>query len=157
MLGWIGEVEAFASIGFSVLGNVEEFRNFENYGLSRVPQVGMVACSNVQYNRPWTNLIYKIGIVTNQEQTRRSECLNRLAEDQQRLALPDGVQDPFFLSFNLGLTDCPCSYFQAIRDFRFFRFSTDNEIPGENICFYSRFLRLFVRFFAYRCCYDRDR
>lgn len=153
MLGWIGEVGAFASIGFSVLGDVESFRNFENYGLSQLPQVGMVACTNAEFNRPWTNLIYRIGTVTNREQIERSVCLNRLTADQEKFDfLPALALDPFFRSFGLGLVDCPCSYFQAIRDFRFFF----GGFLGDNICLYTTFPVFFGGgFLAHRCCYNQ--
>ncbi len=148
MLEWIGEVGAFASIGFSVLGDVDTFRNFENYGLSRLRQVRMVACSNARLNRPWTNLIYKIGIVTNREQRERSMCLNRLAADQ--------VKYTELAPFSLGLVDCPCSYFQVVRDSRFF---FNRNFPGEkHICFYTTFA-VFTQggYAARRCCYDISR
>ena len=154
-LNWVGDIDAYASIGYSVLGNIESFRNFENHGLSRLPQVRMVACRNVPVpnNRPWSNLVYKIGVVTNTEQIARSQCVLRVSEDQERYSLlsEPAVFDPFFRTFILGLQDCPCTLFQAQRDFRFFFLG----FSGENICYGSRFpVFFFPAFVAHRCCYS---
>ena len=148
-LNWVGGPGAYASVGFSVQGTTDKFdRNFENHGLSRRPQVNMIACTNVRYNRPWTNVIYKIGVAVNAEQLERSKCLATVSEDAALFPMDLGVFNPAPF---IGLSDCPCSYFQIIRDFGFL------PVPGSQdvVCFVSRFSRFFGgAFLVNRCCYS---
>lgn len=146
-LEWTGT--PFASVGFSVSGRTENFRNFENYVLSRRPEVGMVACNHTKYNVPWTNIIYRIGVSVTPEQLSRSRCLAQVAADEQKFGRGlTGVDLPFF-------SDCPCSAEQARRDRRFRRIR-GLDVLGENVCFFSRFLRVVINgIVRYRCCYNK--
>ena len=143
-LNWVGRPGAYASVGFSVQGTADNFvRNFENHGLSRRPQVNMIACTNSGYDVPWANVIYRIGVAANAGQLERSKCLARVSEDAALF--------PFDLSVVFGFSDCPCSYFQAVQDNRFFVISQSQEA----ICYFSRFPTSFGRVnLANRCCYS---
>ena len=144
-LQWVGEPGAYASVGYSVLGSAENFRNFENYGLSRRREVGMIACTNEELNRPWTNVIYKIGVAVSQDQMERSQCLARQSQDQ------------FFGldRFSFFLSDCPCSVFQVFNDFRFVRdFTFTNPNAQDSICYFSRFPVFVGAYLRRRCCYS---
>lgn len=148
-LNWIGEVDLYASVGFNVLGTAANFRNFDNHGLSRTPDIGMIACNQTSLNVTWTNLIYRIGVSVNQEQLNRSRCLAKVAQDELTYPIPSELLSILF-SVSFGLSDCPCSLNQALRDFRFgFSFFDDRN------CLFSRFPRSFNGiFFFLRCCYS---
>ena len=148
-LVWDGRVGAsLASIGYNVLSTVEaDVRNFENHGLSRTADVGLLACNHTRLNRPWTNVVYRIGVAVNTEQLERSRCLARQAQDEALypLSTEDLFQAQFFLN------DCPCSVFQANRDRRFRFFSFDRP----TVCFTNRFLAFYGDLLIInRCCYD---
>ena len=145
----MGGPGAYASVGFSVQGTADNFdRNFENHGLSRRPQVNMIACTNTRYNRPWTNVIYRIGVAVNAGQLERSKCLARVSDDAA--LFPIDLDRLGFFNF-FGLTDCPCSYFQAVRDFRFFPFTGSQDV----VCLFLRFAIIFNGvILTNRCCYS---
>lgn len=146
MLDWTGD---YAAVGFNVLGHAIDFRQFENHGLSRTPDIEMVACNHSHLNRPWTNVIYRIGVSVNDEQLNRSRCLSRVAYDEE--FYPIQTED---LDFLPGfLLDCPCTIFQANTDFRFFLLNSPQD-PRDRLCYYSRFARRVSGvFLVNRCCY----
>ena len=146
-LMWSGKVSNYASIGFNVLGDSEALRLFENRGLSQTPIVGMAACNHTEFNRPWSNVVYRVGVSVSAEQLRRSVCLARVARDEEFYEIPDFVDNAVLSGF--GLSDCPCSYFQTIRDRRFFY--------GGGTCFFNRFvvpISGVSLYYGKRCCYD---
>lgn len=153
-LGWIGEMNNYASVGFNVLGSAEDFQGFNNHNLSRTPNVSMVACNHTQLNVPWTNVIYRVGVSVSEEQLNRSRCLARVAQDELRYS----VSTDFLLENPPArLTDCPCSLFQVERDHRFFA-DDDMNSPADMVCYFSRFPFAYsdestIKLF-HRCCYS---
>lgn len=146
-LNWIGEPGAYASVGLSVLGNAPDFRNFENYVLSRRPEVGMIACTNERLNRPWTNVIYRIGVAVTDAQMVRSRCLSRFESDVNLF--------PFDFNAIFLTPDCPCSLFQAFSDSRYFSASSFPNPALDQSCFLTKFAASFQgQFLSRRCCYS---
>lgn len=153
-LNWVGSTDSYAAVGFNVLGSSDDFRNFENHPFSQQSEVRRVACSNSELNRPWANLVYRVGVAINSEQNSRSRCLARVAMDERNFPISRDALSDQNLAVSLKLHDCPCSVFQAQKDFRFI---LDYEVGflGDNICLFSRFPAEYDRFFLrYRCCYD---
>ena len=160
-LNWAGAGNDYASVGFSVLGTdvASGFtQNFANYPLSRLPQVSMVACENTPLNRPWTNLVYRVGVAVSSEQIGRAQCLAGVAEDERRFPslLRDREASSSFGGNELGMgsLDCPCSVQQALLDDRFI-LEAEFASLGDNSCLFSRFSVEYDGFYVrYRCCYD---
>jgi hypothetical protein len=131
-------------VGFSALGSTDTFQPFNNHGLSRTSDVGMVACNNTGFNRPWTNLITRIGVSVTRDQLDRSTCQKRVAQDQEIFPVD------FRLFF--AARPCPCSLFQAFRDRRYFIIE---GVPGR-VIFIQRFVDNSSNgfYFTSRCSYD---
>lgn len=148
-LNWTGREGAYAAVGFSVDGNIDDFQNFENHGLSRRREIRDISQTNVRFNRPWTNVIYRIGVAVSEEQRARSRCISRVNED--RVTFSDGLNSVF----QAILQPCPCSLFQAFRDRRF-GFFRGISFLGNNLCSFARFFRFAGNgyFAGQRCCYD---
>lgn len=148
-LNWIGVPPA--AVGFSVLGDTDDFRNFENHGLSTRNEVGMVACNHTRFNRPWTNVVYRIGITLSAEQARRSRCSKQVLSDMNKLP---SIDIPF------SSTSCPCTLFQLQQDYRY-KISTDiNSLNFSILCFISRNPILDEEtgiVIQERCCYELQR
>lgn len=152
-------MDSYSSVGFNALGSTDTFRPYENYGLSTRPQVGMIACNHTDFNRPWTNTIYRIGVSISEDQLDRSKCLARVAKDEilNPISTEFFALSPSFLPFEYGYSDCPCSIFQASRDSRFL-FNRRISYLGDNVCFFSRFTIAFDgSYLIYRCCYEFSR
>ena len=114
----------------------------------------MVGCNNTNNNRPWSNVVHRIGVSVNSEQLARSRCLKRVAEDQELYPI-DAVtlkDIKFDLSFT-SLSACPCSLGQIRRDRRF---SFVRNLSLEGNCYVNRFGTSIggILEFANRCCYD---
>lgn len=160
-LNWVGLPGAYASVGYSVIGTAEDFRNFASHGLSRSKDVGRIACTNEGLSRPWANVVYKIGVAVNDLQLSRSRCLARVSADQDTFPTlydfvsQNGPESGSILSLMLELPDCPCSQSQAELDQRF---SSDFKIEENKLCFFTRFSRKAEdsedEFYHRRCCYD---
>ncbi len=138
---------SYASVGFNALQGTDSFREFENYGLSRTVQVGFVACNHTRLNRPWTNVIYRIGVSVDDQ---RSSCLARLSRDEEIYP----VLSEFLPQFSFLISDCPCTLFQAARDNRF---TPTFFCPSDMVCAFNQFAtrtRGVPVFFANRCCYS---
>ena len=153
MLEWSGRSGAHAVIGVNVGAGIQgNFPPFQNHPLSGSPQVSMVASLNLGHGIEWTDIIYKIGDVSQNELDRnRSACLAMYNEDITQFGLVVPVLPAFLLQ------PCPCSVFQAIFDRRFFfnflpnRFRTfafDN--PRPSLCFVQRFGSERIQ----ECCYS---
>ena len=156
-LNWIGEEDNYAAVGFNVLSAATTIlRSFANYALSRTSEVGMVACNHTRFNRPWTNLIYRIGRAIDEDQIARSVCLARVTNDE--ITFPISIrtlfEDPAILHQDLRLSDCPCTLLQACRDPRFI-FVDEIDFHGDFTCFFNRFTVVYNGVYLLnRCCYD---
>lgn len=138
MLQWSGLFE-HAVIGVNVGSGVEgNFPSFQNHPLSGRPDITMVACTNQDRGIEWSDLIYKIGDVSDDAlQQSRSECVTMYLRDIALFGNEFPVAQP-----------CPCSIFQASFDQRFtvIRSSTSVE------CYVQRFL--FQNGLTQECCYS---
>lgn len=148
MLQWSGRSGAHAVIGVSVdEGVTGNFPPFQNHPLSGSPTVTSVASLNLDRGIEWTDVIYKIGDVTDNElDTNRSVCVALYVQDIGQFG-----SDP-----SLPRQPCPCSLFQAFRDRRFLF----NFAPNRQQGFFSNvrpYLCLF-EFFGFsttqECCYS---
>lgn len=153
-LHWIGEVGNYASVGFNVLSNMENFPSFANHDLSRTPNVGMLACNHTSQGVPWTNTIYRIGVSVSDLQRNRSWCLDQVAKDELRYNVST---ENIIHNLPAELSDCPCSIFQVQRDPRFFS-DANATFLDEADCYFSRFPSTYssdstIKMF-YRCCYS---
>ena len=151
LLNWIGRVGSYASIGFSVQGESNDFTNFANSIFSQEGTVRQTACSNVRFNVSYTTIVYRVGVAGNEEQRARSVCFERAMREQNIFrASEQAIQTARSQSF---LQDCPCTTFQAFRDNNF---NLMNEVD-EFICFVGsiRFTLPDGKRFVYRCCYSR--
>ena len=139
MLEWSGTLN-HAVIGVNVGSGIQgNFPAFQNHPLSGLSDVPMIANLSLGRGIEWTDIIYKIGDVSQIELDRnRSACLAMYNEDISQFGR---VVSPAF-------PPCPCSIFQAFFDrrFSFNRFSF--EVP--TICFFERFGRFRVQ----ECCYS---
>ena len=152
-INWIGGADNYASVGFNVQSNMENFQSFANHDLSRTPDVGMIACNHTSLGIPWSNAIYRIGMSVNDLQRGRSRCLDQVVQDELRY----NVSTELLHNLPAELSDCPCSLFQVERDRRFFADANDTFLD-EAVCYFSRFPRAYssestVKIF-YRCCYS---
>ena len=141
MLEWSGPLN-HAVIGVNVGTGVQgNFPPFQNHPLSGFPDVPMIASLNLGRGIEWTDIIYKIGDVSQNELDRnRAACLAMYNKDIAqfgRKVLP-------------AVQPCPCSLFQVIFDQRFLfnRFSFD--VP--TICASE----LFGNFSVQECCYSNS-
>jgi len=137
-----------AAIGYATTSFVSSnnIRPFFNHPFSKQDTVDQIACTNVgdDRNRPWTNVVWKIGEV---QENNDAICLAALESDQR---------EPLFRRFSLFFLQirsrpCPCSAFQAVRDRRYFFY---RQI-GTNFIFLPRFPRRRLgQFFGYACAYS---
>ena len=159
-LNWIGEEDNYAAVGVNVLSTTTVFRSFANYALSRTSEVGMVACNHTRFNRPWTNLIYRIGRAIDEDQIARSVCFARVTNDEITFPISTetlNTDTSLLLPRGLRFSDCPCSIQQAVRDPRFI-FVDEIGFLGDFTCFFSRFTVLYNGVYLLnRCCYDSRR
>lgn len=153
-LQWSGLFGQEAVIGVNVgVGIDGDFRPFENHPLSGLPQSTMVACTNVENGIEWSDVIYKIGDVTSdQQQQNRAECMSMYRQDIERF----GPVSEFPNSKLSNQLSCPCSLFQAAVDFRFrFNFLLPSGRSSETFCYFNRFIQLVSqRFVVQECCYS---
>ena len=150
LLQWSG-LDGFyphAVIGYNMRGQ------FINHPLSGFSQVLNVACSNTPAT-PWSNLVYAIGDRENDLQIARAECLRRYTDDRREF----GDTITFHRQFTQS---CPCTIFQAVRDFRF-RFDSERSIFQRTrfiLCYTQRFPSLIFQRFPSQfgsgqlCCYE---
>ena len=145
MLQWSGRPSANAVIGVNVRVGVEgNFPPFQNHPLSGRSQVPMVACLNIDRGIEWSDIIYKIGDVSQNELDRnRSECIAMYNRDIQLFG--SELVSPSFRS-------CPCTIFQAFFDRRFrINFNFGRFISGTpSFCYFQLFA--FGR--IQECCYS---
>ena len=144
LLQWSG-LDGFyphAVIGYNMRGQ------FINHPLSGFSQVLNVACSNTPAT-PWSNLVYAIGDRENDLQRARAECFRRYNDDRRVF----GNIIPFRRQFTRS---CPCTRFQAVRDFRF-RFDFERSVflgTRSIFCYTQRFPVTFVFGGGQLCCYE---
>ena len=149
MLEWSGRPGAHAVIGVNVGTGIQgNFPPFQNHLLSGFLGVPMVASLNLDRGIEWTDIIYKIGDVSQNELDRnRAACLAMYNQDIAQfgqVVLP--ASQP-----------CPCSLFQVIFDLRFSpnfspnRFRTVSfDNPRPSICFFQLFGLERIQ----ECCYS---
>ena len=146
MLEWSGRSSGpQAAIGFNVGTGIQgNFPSFQNHPLSTLPGVSMIASLNLGRGIEWTDIVYKIGDVSQNELDRnRSICVANYNQDIQEFELPATIRP------------CPCSLFQALRDRRFVLNFFPNRFDAffsdrPSVCFYE-----FLRFPTQECCYSR--
>ena len=153
LLNWIGQVGSYASIGFSVRGQADDFRNFENSFYSQQSTVGLTACENTLFGVPYTTIVYRVGVASTGEQRARGACLERVARDQNSYNVPQ----PLVVSrrSQLFLQDCPCTFLQAIRDTNFSPYSSSEDVHSCFVATNFQFSFPTGEKFVYRCCYSR--
>ena len=143
MLQWSGRPGAHAVIGVNVgVGVPSNFPPFQNHPLSGRPEVPIVARLNEGRGIEWTDVIYKIGDVSQNALDRdRAACValyNQDIEQFGREVIP-------------AFRPCPCSVFQAAFDRRFvFNFSPSRRSSMSSACFFELFR--FGR--VQECCYS---
>ena len=144
-LGWTGYWR-HASIGYSVqtTGIHGNFDEFVNHPLSLRSSVRNVACQNVGYHVPWSNLVYKVGGSTLTIQELRAQCKRVYQKDIELFPDIDIVQD--------ALLPCPCSVRQIWRDrkYRFFAY----YYAERQWCYIQRFPSR--QWASQLCCYSYE-
>ena len=147
MLQWSGRPSAEAVIGVNVGVGIEgNFPPFQNQPLSGRSEVPTVACLNIDRGIVWTDVVFKIGDVSQNELDRnRAECVAIYVQDIQQ----------FGLEVSPAPQPCPCTIFQAVRDRRF----TVNFSPDRFRSFFSDrpsvcFFQLFGLREVQECCYS---
>ena len=162
LLNWIGSVGSYASIGFSVRGQADNFTNFKNSIFSQEPTVGQTACSNVLFNVSYTTIVYRVGVAGTEEQYGRSICMERVIREQNMFY--NSQQLIQVVRSQLFLQDCPCTILQASRDTNFkpyceldTDFDHNNELDSLTCYLGSNFQFILTNGtgFVYRCCYSR--
>ena len=140
MLQWSGQSE-HAVIGTNTGSGVEgNFPAFQNHQLSGLPQATMVACANMNRGIQWSDVIYKIGDVSdNVLQSNRAECVAMYLQDIER----------FKEEFPIGLP-CPCYMSQADVDQNFRSYYSDVSYS----CYIQRFPNMSGA--AQQCCYTKE-
>ena len=137
---------AHAVIGVNVGNGIQgNFPPFQNHPLSGFPDVPMVASLNLDHGIEWTDIIYKIGDVSQNELDRnRAACVAVYAQDIQQ----------FGRTLLTEPQPCPCSWFQVIRDGRF----TFNFSPDRIHTFFNNESACYFQFFGFgrvqECCYS---
>ena len=140
MLGWSGRPGAHAVIGVNVgVGVPSNFPPFQNHPLSGRPEVPMVANFNLDRGIEWTDIIYKIGDISqNVLDGNRAACVELYNQDIEQFGREVlQAQQP-----------CPCSAFQASLDRRFI--ISPNQFRPLSVCFVERFRTFEVQ----ECCYS---
>jgi hypothetical protein len=139
MLEWSGPVDHAVigvNVGTGIQGNFPPFQNHPLSGLTAVP---MIANLNLGRGIEWTDIIYKIGDVSQNELDRnRAECLAIYNQDIERFGR-DVLQ---------AQQPCPCSVSQAFRDQRFV--ISPNQLRPLTVCYIERFRSFEVQ----ECCYS---
>ena len=143
MLEWSGRLGAHAVIGVNVgVGVPNNFPPFQNHPLSGFPNVSMIASLNLGPGIEWTDIIYKIGDVSQIELDRtRAACLAMHNQDIEKFGREVlQAQQP-----------CPCSLSQAFRDRRFIVASNRlRPLSTTSDCYIERFGNFEVQ----ECCYS---
>ena len=134
-LQWAG-MGSFPTIGFySASDGI-----FENHPLTGQMNAIQIACGP---NPTVNNVIYPLGFV---DQQQRRMCL------EWYLADLNSYDASLIAVFDQFAPPCPCTYFQALFDRRFFIFTFNPS--GPSICFTTRFLTFGVA--LRECCYSFD-
>jgi hypothetical protein len=139
MLEWSGPVDHAVigvNVGTGIQGNFPPFQNHPLSGLTAVP---MIANLNLGRGIEWTDIIYKIGDVSQNELDRnRSACLEIYNEDVARFGQ--------LASIAAFVAPCPCSLFQLFFDRRF----SLNRFTSIGVCIVETFGFINVQ----ECCYS---
>jgi hypothetical protein len=141
MLEWSGPVDHAVigvNVGTGIQGNFPPFQNHPLSGLTAVP---MIANLNLGRGIEWTDIIYKIGDVSQNELDRnRSACLAIYNKD---IAQFGRMVTPAFPS-------CGCSLFQTFFDRRFVINQDRLLVETPTLCFFEIFGFNSVQ----ECCYS---
>ena len=145
LLPWSGSSN-FAVVGYNAQGLAQ------NAPFSATPTVAtQISCRCLPRSLTWYNIIYQLPFtVIPQFYLNTAECIKHYTTD----IISHPFSDFQVLNASLFLPICPCSYFQAIWDWRF----TSAGFLGSkfSFCFLPRFLT-FVPFFGFGptqlCCY----
>jgi len=125
---WSGRF-TFATIGFNSPSDV----TFTNHPLTGLSNANEVSCRD-------RNLLYQISASQGRIEELRQMCMEWYISDMQLF------NESSISLLNVSTTSCPCSLFQAVRDFRFRLFSIGNNIR----CYTLRFPGDADR----ECCYS---
>ena len=136
MMEWSG-LFTHAVVGYNAFG-----QDFENHPLSGSADITDIACENQERNTDWSNQLFRIGDSRDLIQQRRAECTRRISEDVTTFDnIPSEVAQI--------AAPCPCSFFQAVFDRRFF-FQL-----GIGLCVAQRFPNIRSGVAATQlCCYE---
>ena len=147
MLEWSGRPGAHAVIGVNVGTGIQgNFPPFQNHPLSGFSGVPMVASLNLNRGIEWTDIIYKIGDVSQNELDRnRAACLAMYNRDIAQ----------FGQAVSPATQPCPCSFFQVFFDLRFSLNFFPNRFDAifsdsPSVCFYESL----PSFILQECCYS---
>ena len=131
-----------------VVGYNAKGEHYENHPASGFEVVGTaVACANDFYGTSWNNLMYKMSFPRDLTLKTRKECRDTNRIDSQRIpALISEIAE--------RLEPCPCTPWQAWRDWGRFRWDWNNQL-----CFVQRFpveveVEEGTAYFTQQCCYS---
>ena len=140
MLEWSGNWQ-HAVVGINARGDT--FSNHPASGFKVVKTA--VACpNNLLYKVPWSNIVYKISPPPNFEKEQRMKCQKLYKEDLKTIGSEGDIKQVL-----KQLEPCPCSAWQARRDWGRFRSELSN-----GFCFVQRIaVELWGFKFTQQCCY----
>ena len=143
MLEWSGPFN-HAVIGVNVGTGIQgNFPPFQNHPLSGFPDVPMIASLNLGRGIEWTDIIYKIGDVSQNElDINRAACLAMYNQDIAQFGRE------VFPAFQ----PCPCSYSQVIFDRRFSVNQNRLSFAVPTMCYSELFGS--GSFSVQECCYS---
>ena len=145
MMGWSG-LWQHAVVGYNARGN--SYTNHPASGFDVISTA--VACpNNLLYQVPWSNIAYKISPPPDQKRTLIEQCNNLLSKDYRVVRLRDNN----IYDISEMLEPCPCTAWQAWRDWGRFR----REF-SQGLCFVQRSTlvqpaRGSEKQFTQKCCY----
>ena len=145
MMGWSG-LWQHAVVGYNARGS--SYTNHPASGFDVISTA--VACpNNLLYQVPWSNIVYKISNPPDQKRTLIEHCNSLLSKDYRVVRLRDNN----IYDISEMLEPCPCTAWQAWRDWGRFR----REF-SQGLCFVQR--STFVqpargseKQFTQKCCY----
>lgn len=137
----------FPTIGFNInpisaFGS--DLRTFLEHPFSNTPIAHQIACSNINKGSLYYSEAFLVGNATDPLDLARAECQNHVDND---------IYYELFLDNSTITERCPCTWFQAQRDFAF-RFVDLHDITRDDVyrnlrCYTNRFGQNDVL----QCCY----
>ena len=141
MMGWSGYTQ-HAVVGYNARGD-----SFTNHPVSGFEVINTaVACpNNLFYQVAWSNIVYKISQPPDFKRNQLFECFRLIGEDNKH------GSNNIIEAISGQLEPCPCSAWQAMRDWGRFR-----SEQSQGLCFIQRFplvLDSSKTKFTQECCY----